>query len=133
MAGSARASVEKGKSGKTIKKESLRPRKSGDRETAERRRRRRKENYGVYVYKVLKQVHPAKGISKKAMNIMNSMINDTFEQVSILAGHLIRYTGKKTLSHNEVLTCAKLLLPGELASHAISEGQRAVSKYLNAG
>ena len=35
-----------------------------------RRRSRRKETYSMYIYKVLKQVHPDIGISSKAMSIM---------------------------------------------------------------
>ena len=35
-----------------------------------KRKRSRKESYSVYVYKVLKQVHPDTGISSKAMGIM---------------------------------------------------------------
>uniref|UniRef100_A0ABI0NVN8 H2B clustered histone 19 n=1 Tax=Bos taurus TaxID=9913 RepID=A0ABI0NVN8_BOVIN len=41
-----------------------------------KRKRSRKESYSVYVYKVLKQVHPDTGISSKAMGIMNSFVND---------------------------------------------------------
>uniref|UniRef100_A0AAZ3RMS3 Core Histone H2A/H2B/H3 domain-containing protein n=1 Tax=Oncorhynchus tshawytscha TaxID=74940 RepID=A0AAZ3RMS3_ONCTS len=37
-----------------------------------KRRKSRKESYAIYVYKVLKQVHPDTGISSKAMGIMNS-------------------------------------------------------------
>ncbi|KAG9327901.1 hypothetical protein JZ751_018379, partial [Albula glossodonta] len=37
-----------------------------------KRKRSRKESYVIYVYKVLKQVHPDTGISSKAMGIMNS-------------------------------------------------------------
>lgn len=36
------------------------------------------ETYSVYIYRVLKQVHPETGISKRSMSIMNSFINDTF-------------------------------------------------------
>lgn len=112
---------ESGKGNKTVKQ--VQP-------TAERRsKKKRNETFGIYIYKVLRQVHPNKGISKKAMNIMNSMVYDTFDQIAILAAQLIRYTKKRTLSYKEILTCVKLLLPGELANHAISEGQRAVSKY----
>ena len=39
------------------------------------------ETYKVYIYKVLKQVHPDTGISSKAMGIMNSFINDIFDKV----------------------------------------------------
>ena len=36
-----------------------------------KRNRRRKECYGIYIYNVLRQVHPDVGISSKAMSIMN--------------------------------------------------------------
>ena len=43
-----------------------------------KRKKRRKESYSIYIYKVLKQVHPDTGISSKAMSIMNSFVNDIF-------------------------------------------------------
>ncbi|MBN3321202.1 H2B2C protein, partial [Atractosteus spatula] len=46
-----------------------------------KRKRSRKESYAIYVYKVLKQVHPDTGISSKAMGIMNSFVNDIFERI----------------------------------------------------
>jgi histone H2B len=92
-------------------------------------RRRRNETFSLYIYKVLKQVHPDTGISKKAMNIMNSFINDTFEKIALEASKLVRYNKKRTLSSREIQTAVKLLLPGELAKHAISEGTKAVTKF----
>ncbi len=41
----------------------------------------RAETYSVYIYRVLKQVHPETGISKRSMSIMNSFINDVFEKI----------------------------------------------------
>ena len=40
------------------------------------------ETYSVYIYRVLKQVHPETGISKRSMSIMNSFINDIFEKIA---------------------------------------------------
>lgn len=111
-----------GKGNKTVKQVSAdRPRKT---------KKKRNETFSLYIYKVLKQVHPEKGISKKAMNIMNSMVYDIFDQIALQAAQLIRYTRKRTLSFKEIQTCVKLLLPGELAEHAIAEGSRAVGKYI---
>jgi Core histone H2A/H2B/H3/H4 len=42
------------------------------------KKKKRTESYSSYIYKVLKQVHPDTGISKKGMSIMNSFINDIF-------------------------------------------------------
>jgi histone H2B len=39
------------------------------------------ETYSVYLYRVLKQVHPETGISKRSMSIMNSFINDVFSRL----------------------------------------------------
>ncbi|XP_072181616.1 late histone H2B.2.1-like [Diadema setosum] len=94
-----------------------------------KRRRRRKESYGIYIYKVLKQVHPDTGISSKAMSIMNSFVNDVFERIAGEASRLAHYNKKSTVSSREVQTAVRLLLPGELAKHAVSEGTKAVTKY----
>eukprot|EP01017_Pseudomicrothorax_dubius_P031213 TRINITY_DN3961_c0_g1_i1.p1 TRINITY_DN3961_c0_g1~~TRINITY_DN3961_c0_g1_i1.p1 ORF type:complete len:151 (+),score=65.25 TRINITY_DN3961_c0_g1_i1:94-546(+) len=92
-------------------------------------KRRRNETFAIYIYKVLKQVHPEIGVSKKAMSIMNSFVNDIFERIALEASKLVRYNKRRTLSSREVQTAVKLLLPGELAKHAISEGTKAVAKF----
>nr|prf histone H2B [Tetrahymena sp.] len=91
-------------------------------------KKKRSETFAIYIFKVLKQVHPDVGISKKAMNIMNSFINDSFERIALESSKLVRFN-KRTLSSREVQTAVKLLLPGELARHAISEGTKAVTKF----
>lgn len=87
------------------------------------------ETYKIYIYKVLKQVHPDTGISSKAMNIMNSFINDIFEKIATEAAKLARYTKKPTVTSREIQTAVRLALPGELAKHAVSEGTKAVTKF----
>uniref|UniRef100_A0A3Q0S971 Core Histone H2A/H2B/H3 domain-containing protein n=1 Tax=Amphilophus citrinellus TaxID=61819 RepID=A0A3Q0S971_AMPCI len=94
-----------------------------------KRRRSRKESYAIYVYKVLKQVHPSIGISSKAMSIMNSFVNDIFERIAGEASRLARYNKRSTISSREIQTAVRLLLPGEVAKHAVSEGTKAVTKY----
>ncbi|XP_038111852.1 late histone H2B.L4-like [Culex quinquefasciatus] len=94
-----------------------------------KRKPRRKESYGMYIYKVLKQVHPDTGISSKAMSIMNSFVNDIFERIAGEASRLAQYNKRATISSREIQTAVRLLLPGELAKHAVSEGTKAVTKY----
>ena len=94
-------------------------------------KRTRKETFGVYIYKVLKQIHNDIGISKKSMSIMNSFINDVYEKIAIEASNLVRYNKKHTLSAREIQSAVKLLLPGELSKHAIIEGAKAVNKIAN--
>jgi histone H2B len=95
-------------------------------------KRRRIETFSVYIYRVLKQVHPETGISKRSMHILNSFVNDIFEKIALEASKLVRYNKKHTLSSREVQTAVRLLLPGELAKHAVSEGTKAVTKYSSA-
>lgn len=83
----------------------------------------------MYIYKVLKQVHPDVGISSKAMLIMNSFVNDIFERIAAEASKLSQYSKKRTISSREIQTAVRLLLPGELSKHAVSEGTKAVTKY----
>uniref|UniRef100_A0A2P2PQ06 Histone H2B n=1 Tax=Rhizophora mucronata TaxID=61149 RepID=A0A2P2PQ06_RHIMU len=87
------------------------------------------ETYKIYIFKVLKQVHPDIGISSKAMGIMNSFINDIFEKLAQEASRLARYNKKPTITSREIQTAVRLVLPGELAKHAVSEGTKAVTKF----
>ena len=94
-----------------------------------KRKRKRRESYSIYIYKVLKQVHPDTGISSKAMSIMNSFVNDLFERIAAESSRLAHYNKRSTITSREIQTAVRLLLPGELAKHAVSEGTKAVTKY----
>ncbi|XP_039781423.1 histone H2B.4-like isoform X2 [Panicum virgatum] len=87
------------------------------------------ETYKIYIFKVLKQVHPNIGISSKAMFIMNSFINNIFEKLAQEAARLAHYNKKPTITSRKIQTSVRLVLPGKLAKHAISEGTKAVTKF----
>merc|ERR1711939_614106 len=97
--------------------------------TTEKKKKKRRESYSSYIFKVLRQVHPDTGISSKAMSIMNSFVNDLFERIAGEASRLAHYNKRSTITSREVQTAVRLLLPGELAKHAVSEGTKAVTKY----
>ena len=81
------------------------------------------------------------------MSILNSFVNDIFERVATEASKLAAYNKKSTISSREIQTSyvtspacpiaimtdvfcrVRLILPGELAKHAVSEGTKAVTKY----
>ncbi|KAK7848637.1 histone h2b.3 [Quercus suber] len=56
---------------------------------------------------------------------MNSFINDIFEKLAQEASRLARYNKKPTITSREIQTAVRLVLPGELAKHAVSEGTKA--------
>jgi len=115
---SGKAAAKSGKATKSVTK--------GDKK---KRKGKRKESYAIYIYKVLKQVHPDTGVSSKAMSIMNSFVNDLFERIAAEASKLAHYNKRSTITSREIQTAVRLLLPGELAKHAVSEGTKAVTKY----
>eukprot|EP00958_Prasinococcus_capsulatus_P014343 scaffold1505_cov390-Prasinococcus_capsulatus_cf.AAC.1 len=140
---------------KADKKPAAKTVKSGDKK---KKAKKSVESYKIYIYKVLKQVHPDTGISSKAMSIMNSyvlsapppsargcvscnllltpnvcrpgsgcsFINDIFEKLATEASKLARYNKKPTITSREIQTSVRLILPGELAKHAVSEGTKAL-------
>jgi histone H2B len=72
--------------------------------------------------------------------------SDIFERVATEASKLAAYNKKSTISSREIQTSyvfachharshrlipfsVRLILPGELAKHAVSEGTKAVTKY----
>ena len=115
---SGKAAVKSGKAAKAVPKGEKKKKKG-----------KRKESYGIYIYKVLKQVHPDTGITSKAMSILNSFGNDIFGRIAAEASRLAKYNKRTTISSREIQTAVRLLLPGELSKHAISEGTKAVTKY----
>ncbi|KAK4946501.1 histone H2B [Elasticomyces elasticus] len=50
-------------------------------------------------------------------------------RVATEASKLAAYNKKSTISSREIQTSVRLILPGELAKHAVSEGTKAVTKY----
>ncbi|RWW37651.1 hypothetical protein BHE74_00057202, partial [Ensete ventricosum] len=123
--------AEKAPAEKKPKAEKRLPSKEGASADKKKKKKARKgtETYKIYIFKVLKQVHPDIGISSKAMSIMNSFINDIFEKLAQEASRLARYNKKPTITSREIQTSVRLVLPGELAKHAVSEGTKAVTKF----
>ena len=91
---------------------------------ASKAKKRNYESFSTFIYRVLKQVHPDTGISNRAMSIMNSFVNDIFEQIANEAAKLARYSKRNTVTSREIQTAVRLILPGELAKHAVSEGTK---------
>ncbi|KAF9594167.1 hypothetical protein IFM89_028824 [Coptis chinensis] len=99
---------------------------------SERKKKKKKksfESYKIYIFKVLKTVHPDIGISSKAMTIMNNFMNELFERLAQETSRLLRSSKRCTITSREIQAAVRLHLPGELAKHAVSEGSKAVLKF----
>ncbi|VDM98226.1 unnamed protein product [Thelazia callipaeda] len=97
--------------------------------TKSRHRRHNLDSFSVYLYRVLQEIHPDIGISSKAMNVMNSFVNDLFDRISREASKLLRYNNTRTITARDIQTAVRLLLPDGLGRHAVSEGMKAIAKY----
>ena len=88
--------------------------------------------YGSAIFTITKQVHPDCQMSKNSMLIMNSFVNDILDRMLTELTNLSRkegYTKKNALGVRDVQTVVRLMLPGELNRHAISEATKAVGRY----
>jgi histone H2B len=97
-----------------------------------RAKRKGVESFKTYIFRVLKQVHPETRISKKSIMIMNNLVTDTFDRVANEAGKLCKITKTQTLSSRCIQSAVRLVLPGELSKHAVSEGTKAMTKFSQA-
>lgn len=93
-----------------------------------RRRVHREESYKRYIYRVLRQIHPEMGISSKAMAVMHAFVADLYERIAEEASRLTLVGKRSTLTAREIQTAVRLVLPGELSKHAVSEGKKAVGR-----
>jgi histone H2B len=93
------------------------------------KRRKTEPNYGVYIHRVMKQVHPGLSISSRAIQQTNSMVEDLLTRVIAQSSKVAIASKKSTLSSKHVQAATKVAFPFELSKHAISEGTKAVSKF----
>jgi histone H2A len=95
-------------------------------------------NLTTYISKVLKQVHPDKGITGSALDQTNAIINFIGQDLAEKSVQLTEntrtkkgktYIPRKTINSRTVHAAVKLVLPGELSTHAVQEGVKARDKY----
>ncbi|CAM0942816.1 unnamed protein product [Alopecurus aequalis] len=109
------------------------PKTKGSKGGRGRRGGRPEMGYKRFVYRVLKQVHPDLGASGRTMEILDMMMADMFERLAEEAARLAKHAGRATLTAREVQNAVRLVLPGELAVHAVAEGTKAVTNYMSRG
>ena len=109
--------------------------KKAKRKTAKSRRHRRRchqdnfASFATYFRRVLKQVHTGLSLSHEAMNVMDSFVKHMFEQIAEEAGSLAHSSKHCTITSGEIQRAVRLLLPGEIGRHAVSEATKSVIRY----
>ncbi|GFR25669.1 hypothetical protein TNCT_100651 [Trichonephila clavata] len=94
-----------------------------------KKRKKRKESFANYIYKVLKQFPPDTGISSEALSFINSFVIDIFERIAAESSRLAHNLESSTITCQEIQNAVRHLLPGELAVKAAYEGIQAVKRY----
>ena len=87
------------------------------------------ECFRNYVFKVLKEIYDDTGITKAAMNIMNTFVNIIFHSLAHEAQKVMEAGGRTTMTARDVQHAVRNILPGELEKHAMAEGTKAVAKF----
>ena len=96
---------------------------------SKKRSRKVQHSWSRYIFRTLKQIQKDQGLSGKGMKVMQSFVQDLFERLACEAATLTRISSSKTMTSREIQTAVRLLLPSELAKHAVSEGTKAVAKF----
>ena len=94
-------------------------------------------NYSVYIKRVLADVSVALGkkkrMSKNALYQLNQLVNllgkAIVEKAHFLNSKELQSRSKKTISSREIQSAVRLVFPGQLAKHAVSAGNKAVTKF----
>lgn len=80
-----------------------------------------------YIIKLLKAVHKdGIGISGSALKQLNSTVNFLLRALNDECEKVRLAAGVQTLSSRLVQTAVKVMIPGELAKHAVTEGTKAI-------
>ena len=97
------------------------------------------ENYKIYIHRVLKQVHPDLHISKDSLELINLLINNYAIHLIKSSNEIIhpinyktkkiKNLGKKTIDSRDIESAVRLIIPGQVANHAVSEGNKALDKF----
>ncbi|KAH8603688.1 putative Core histone H2A H2B H3 H4 [Trypanosoma vivax] len=90
-------------------------------------RRNPKRTWNVYVSRSLRSINSQMSMTSRTMKIVNSFVSDLFERIATEAATIVRVNRKRTLGARELQTAVRLVLPADLAKHAMAEGTKAVS------
>lgn len=83
----------------------------------------------IYIKRILKQVHPDAMLKSEAMVEMNLIVKNTLAKIAEVANKLGEGKHQKTVTSRTIQSAVMIVLPGELAKHAVSHGTKAVIKF----
>jgi len=85
--------------------------------------------FETYISRVLKQISESNGITSNAKQQLNSALCLISRLIATTVITLTEMAKKKTMSEKEVKNALLLVLPGQLAINAITQGEKAVLSF----
>ena len=88
--------------------------------------------HGSYLLKVFKGIHPDCSIARDAMWVVDGIVADFQARLIAKSLKAAAEEGKSTLKGKHAQCATQALLSGELRTHAVTNGVRALTKYTQA-
>jgi hypothetical protein len=87
--------------------------------------------FNTYIKLVLKQVHPNISISSIGLSEVDGLLHNLTERIIKNVNNTLVIDGAEAvyITAKMIQDSVKIIMPGELAKHAISEGTKAVTKF----
>lgn len=85
--------------------------------------------FETYIRKILKQVHPHSGIDSDTMAQLDQIAKRIVHMITEEAKKIAIEREVVTISSKDIQTAVRIILPGELSKHAVTEGTKAVTKF----
>lgn len=89
-------------------------------------------NFRTYIYSVFKHIVPkrkdgsnANTMSSKAMTVVNDLCDSILEKICDELKDMKKNTKTVVVKEKDILAVFRLIFPGELGKHAVSEGVKA--------
>ena len=85
--------------------------------------------YDERIRYVQRQVHPCLSLAEDSRHYLNKLIEYTLEIFAFTISSV--FNDKKLIDSRVIQTTVRLQLPNDLSKHAVSEGCKAVTKYIS--
>jgi histone H2B len=93
------------------------------------KKRTRNLDFSVHISRVKMQIAPSAKIDKQSMRVLDSFVHDFLERISLEARQMMEVAGRKVLRADDVLSAVKILLPGDLGTHTLSQMKTSLEKF----
>ena len=102
---------------------------TGEKEKAHHHKKRHYTSFGIYINALLEKIDKKKSISEKAVDLVNTMLNDTIHRIVNTSAEMTTLNKAKTINTNAIRSAICLLFPEEFARLVNNEGTNAVRNF----